>query len=197
MQLLKSTRSRSYLFFAHFFLAQPHQSFEGILDENLHLRGGALPQSFPQQVLAPDLASGADLLLLGHAEIDPFGEGNFAADLALLRGLLAGQFALLLDLLDELDASADGDGHGGFCGILRPAVEKQLGVGECVASGVVEEPAGAVLTHNLETSVLADATKLVAARRNLQLVEAVLPPGPASGPTGLLLAVLGSLTGRQ
>lgn len=77
---------------------------------------------------------------------------------------LDGQFALLLHLLDELNPSSDGDGHGSLCWIFLPAVEKQLGVGKRIDFGVVEELAGAILAHNLETSVLPNAAKLVAAR---------------------------------
>lgn len=164
MQLLKRSCCICCLFFIHFSLAEPHESLEWILDEHLHLRGRALPQSFSQQILAPYLASGAHLLLLRHAIIYPFDQGNVAVGSRVLGGLLVGQFALLLDLLDELDASSDGDGHGSFSMILRPALDEQFGVGEGIDPGVVEELTGAILAHNLETSVLADATELVATR---------------------------------
>ena len=82
----------------------------------------------------------------------------------MLGGLLVGQFALLLDLFDELDTSSDGDWHDSFCVIFGPALDEQFGVGQGIDSGVVEELTGAILAHNLETSVLADATELVATR---------------------------------
>lgn len=123
MQFLNaSLSSRSYFFFIHFFLTQSHESIEGILDKYLHLRGRALPKSFPQQILTPYLTSDADFLLLGCAKIYPFGKGNVTIDLPAFHWFFDCHFSLLLYLLDELDSSSDGDRHDGLCWIFLSAV---------------------------------------------------------------------------